>query len=361
MLSNQVLHKTIQNIHNVTGFECSIWDIQANCIVATTEKSKELEKEVAFFLQYSDNETKGSILENRGLFLVCDGEEPVYVLALRGDPGGLRVIGGLGTGQLESLITAYKERMDKNRFIQNLILDNMLLVDIYNQAKKMRIPVEQRRAVFLIEPKNEGENLVLETMRGLYATGNKDFVTAVDERHIILVKALEVTEDYQVLNHIARVLVDTLNMEAMVSVRVAFSTIVEELKDVSRSYKEAQMALEVGRVFYSDKNILAYNELGIGRLIHQLPPSLCGMFLKEVFEHGGEEHFEEEELTTVYTFFDNNLNISETARQLYIHRNTLVYRLEKIQKRTGLDVRVFEDALTFKIAMMVADHMKNIG
>lgn len=147
-------------------------------------------------------------------------------------------------------------------------------------------------------------------------------------------------------------------MEAMVSVRAAYGTIVEELKDVSRSYKEADMALEVGRVFYTEKKILAYNELGIGRLIHQLPASLCEMFLNEVFEGGKADIFEEEELTTVYTFFDNNLNISETARRLYVHRNTLVYRLEKIQKKTGLDVRVFDDALTFKIAMMVADHMK---
>lgn len=360
MLSNQVLHKTVQSIYNVTGLECSVWDTQGNCLVTTREKEKELEREVVTFLRYADNEAGGSILEDRGLFLVRDEEEPIYVLALQGSEASLRIAGGLGTGQLESLINAYKERMDKNRFMQNLILDNMLLVDIYNQAKKMRIPVEQRRAVFLIEPKNESDNLVLETMRGLYATGNKDFVTAVDEKHIILVKALEMTEDYVTLNHIARVLADTLNMEAMVNVRIAFSTIVDELKDVSRSYKEAQMALEVGRVFYTDKNILAYNELGIGRLIHQLPPSLCEMFLKEVFEHEGANQFEEEELTTVFTFFDNNLNISETARQLYIHRNTLVYRLEKIQKKTGLDVRVFEDALTFKIAMMVADHMNNI-
>ena len=178
---------------------------------------------------------------------------------------------------------------------------------------------------------------------------------------MILVKALENTDDYQTLNRIAHEIVDTLNMEAMVGVRVAYGTIVEELKDVSRSYKEADLALQVGRVFYVEKNILAYDELGIGRLIHQLPPSLCEMFLKEVFENGPEEKFEEEELTTVYTFFDNNLNISETARQLYVHRNTLVYRLEKIQKKTGLDVRVFDDALTFKIAMMVADHMKDIN
>ena len=215
--------------------------------------------------------------------------------------------------------------------------------------------------MFLIEAKNEGENLILETLKGLYATGTKDFVTAVDEKHVILVRALEKTDDYQKLAQIARELVDTLNMEAMVSVRVSYGTIIEELKDVSKSYKEADMALEVGRVFYSDKNILAYNELGIGRLIHQLPSSLCEMFLEEVFQGNVADQFEEEELTTVYTFFDNNLNISETARQLYVHRNTLVYRLEKIQKKTGLDVRVFDDALTFKIAMMVADHMKYIN
>ena len=270
----------------------------------------------------------------------------------------MSIAGKMGASQLANLLYAYKERMDKNRFIQNLILDNMLLVDVYNQAKKMKIPTELKRTVFLIEAKNEGESLILETLKGLYATGTKDFVTAVDERHVILVKALENTDGYGQLNQIAKVLVDTLNMEAMVSVRVSYGTIVDELKEVSRSYKEADMALEVGRVFYVDKNILAYNELGIGRLIHQLPASLCEMFLKEVFDGDVAGQFEEEELTTVYTFFDNNLNISETARQLYVHRNTLVYRLEKIQKKTGLDVRVFADALTFKIAMMVADHMK---
>lgn len=359
MLSNQVLHKTVQSIQKAADLECSIWDMQGNCIAETSERAKKLEKEVADFLRYVDPDIKGSILEGRGLFLVCDGE-PLYILALQGDEEKMQIAGSLGVSQLESLLEAYKERMDRNRFIQNLILDNMLLVDIYNQAKKMRIPTEQRRSVFMIESKNEGDNLVLETMRGLYATGNKDFVTAVDEKHIILVKALEATEDYAELNHIAHMLVDTLNMEAMVNVRIAFGTIVGELKDVSRSYKEAQIALEVGRVFYADKNILAYNELGIGRLIHQLPVSLCEMFLREVFDQEGAAKFEEEELTTVYTFFDNNLNISETARQLYIHRNTLVYRLEKIQKKTGLDVRVFDDALTFKIAMMVAEHMKNM-
>lgn len=293
-----------------------------------------------------------------GMFRVYEDGDQVYILMLKGDTEGMQMAGRMGASQIRNLLYAYKERMDKNRFVQNLLLDNLLLVDIYNQAKKMKIPAELRRVVFVIEPKNEGDILVQETLKGLYATGTKDFVTAIDEKHIILVKSLQSTDDYPQVEQIAKELVTTLNMEAMVSVRAAYGTIVEELKDVSKSYKEADMALEVGRVFYTERKILAYNELGIGRLIHQLPVSLCEMFLQEVFKDGAVDIFEEEELTTVYTFFDNNLNISETARRLYVHRNTLVYRLEKIQKKTGLDVRVFEDALTFKIAMMVADHMK---
>lgn len=187
------------------------------------------------------------------LFLIRDEEDPVYILGMEGGSHEAVTAGRFGASQIANLLFAYKEKMDKNRFIQNLILDNMLVVDVYNQAKKMKIPVEQRRVVFLIESKNEGETLILETMRGLYATGMKDFVTAVDERHVILVKALENTDDYQTLNRIAHEIVDTLNMEAMVGVRVAYGTIVEELKDVSRSYKEADLALQVGRVFYVEK------------------------------------------------------------------------------------------------------------
>ena len=355
MLSNQILHKAVQDMKDITGYECAVWDVQGVCLVMTNEKMAECGAAVAAFRKCEETE---KIQNGMGMFLVCDDDEPMYVLVLKGSAPQLEMAGRMGASQISNLLFAYKERMDKNRFIQNLLLDNLLLVDIYNQAKKMKIPAELRRAVFVVEPKNEGDSLVLETLKGLYAVGTKDFVTAVDEGHSIIVKSLQTTDGYPQLYQMARELVDTLNAEAMVSVRVAYGTIVDELKDVSKSYKEADMALEVGRVFYSEKKILAYNELGIGRLIHQLPTSLCEMFLNEVFEGGEVEHFEEEELTTVYTFFDNNLNISETARKLYVHRNTLVYRLEKIQKKTGLDVRVFDDALTFKIAMMVADHMK---
>lgn len=359
MLSNQILHKTVQDIKRITGLDCAVWNMEGICLVMTHEKMIKFEKRVVKLCK--EPEPQKELIEGEeGFFLVQDEDEPVYILGLTGPFTDMAVAGRMGVSQLTNLLFAYKEKMDKNRFIQNLLLDNMLLVDVYNQAKKVKIPAELKRVVYVIEMKTEGENLILETLRGLYASGTQDFVTAVDQGQVVLVKALENTEGYKEVYQTARVISDTLNMEAMVSVRVAYGTIVGELKDVSRSYKEAEIALEVGRVFYAEKSILAYDQLGIGRLIHQLPVSLCEMFLKEVFGGDAANLFEEEELTTVYSFFDNNLNISETSRQLYIHRNTLVYRLEKIQKKTGLDVRVFDDALTFKIAMMVADHMRHI-
>ena len=357
MLPNQTLQKLIQEIRQIAGMDCSIWNEKAECLAMTNIKARPQPDEVADLVEAYNSSGREEAVGEESLFLLESGES-LYVLAVDGHDEKALMAGRFGISHLDSLASMNRSRMDKNRFIQSLLLDNLLLVDIYNQAKRLKIPVTQRRVVFLVEPKNAEDSLVLETLKGLFATGIKDFVTSVEERHIILVKALEPTEGYEEIHHMADVMVDTLGMEAMVGVRVSYGTIVEELKDVSRSYKEADMAMEVGRIFYSQRRVLSYKVLGIGRLIHQLPASLCEMFLEEVFEGSVMENFEEEELAAVYTFFENNLNISETARKLYVHRNTLVYRLEKIQKKTGLDVRVFEDAMTFKIALMVEKHMR---
>ena len=195
-------------------------------------------------------------------------------------------------------------------------------------------------------------------MRGLFSAKTKDFITAVDEKNIILVREVKPGETYDDLEKTADTIVDMLNTEALTRVNVAVGTIVNEIKDVSRSYKEAKMALDVGKIFYSTKSVVAYSKLGIGRLIYQLPLPLCRMFIKEIFDGKSPDEFDEETLTTINKFFENSLNVSETSRQLYIHRNTLVYRLDKLQKSTGLDLRVFEDAITFKIALMVVKYMK---
>ena len=268
------------------------------------------------------------------------------------------MIGKIASFQIQNLLVAYKERYDKDNFIKNLLLDNLLLVDIYNRAKKLHIETDVRRVVFLIETKTEKDSNALETVRGLFTGKTQDFITAVDEKNIILVKELKDNEGYEDMDKIARVILDMLNTEAMEKVQIAYGTIVQEIKDVSRSYKEAKMALDVGKIFYSDRDIVAYGNLGIGRLIYQLPMPLCKMFIKEIFDGKSPDDFDEETLTTINKFFENSLNVSETSRQLYIHRNTLVYRLDKLQKSTNLDLRVFEDAITFKIALMVVKYMK---
>ena len=268
------------------------------------------------------------------------------------------MIGKIATFQIQNLLVAYKERFDKDNFIKNLLLDNLLLVDIYNRAKKLHIDTDVRRLVFIVETKHEKDNNALETLRTLFASKAKDFITAVDEKNIIIVKELKPNEGYDEMNQVALTVLDTLNSEAMSKVHIAYGTIVNEIKEVSRSYKEAKMALDIGKIFYGDRNVVSYSKLGIGRLIYQLSMSHCKMFIKEIFDGQNPDDFDEETLTTINKFFENSLNVSETSRQLFIHRNTLVYRLDKIQKNTGLDLRVFDDAITFKIALMVRDYMK---
>ena len=242
--------------------------------------------------------------------------------------------------------------------MKNLLLDNLLLVDIYNRAKKLHIETDAKRVVYIVETNREKEGNELEKVRSLFGGKTRDFVTAVDEKNIIVVKELSENETPEDLEKIAEVILNLFKTDSHCDTYISYGTVVNEIKDVSRSYKEASMALDVGKIFFEEKNIIAYSALGIGRLIYQLPFPLCKMFIREIFDGKSPDEFDEETLTTINKFFENSLNVSETYRQLYIHRNTLVYRLDKLQKSTGLDLRVCEDAITFKIALMVVKYMK---
>ncbi len=325
-------------------------------ILATTYDMDEIQP--AEVQAFAESAADSQVIRGYHFFKVYDDRQLENVLVAKGDSEDTYMIGKVAVCQLQNLIIAYKERYDKNNFIQNLILDNLLLVDIYNRAKKLHIPVEARRIVYIIETKTEKDNSAMETVKSLFSNRTGDFVTAVDEKNIILVKELKDGEDNETLHSIANTLVDMLNSEAMTQVRVAYGTVVGEIKEISKSYKEAKMALDVGKIFYTEKTVVGYSSLGIGRLIYQLPMSLCEMFMNEIFHEVTPDTFDEETLITINKFFENNLNVSETSRQLFVHRNTLVYRLEKLQKSTGLDIRVFDDALTFKIALMVVNYMK---
>ncbi len=354
MISNQILQNTIEGLKSITRVDLCVSDTEGKILASTFPDAEEYEHAIVNFVE---SPADSQVLQGYQFFKVFDENQLEYVLLARGAGDDVYMVGKVVVFQVQNLLVAYKERFDKDNFIKNLLLDNLLLVDIYNRAKKLHIDISVRRVVFVIETKNENDSNALETVKSLFAVRSKDFITAVDEKNIILVKELKPNEGYDDMEKTAKVILDMLNTESMTKVHVAYGTIVQEIKEVSRSYKEAKMALDVGKIFYSEKNVVAYNNLGIGRLIYQLPMSLCRMFIKEIFDGKSPDDLDEETLTTINKFFENNLNVSETSRQLYIHRNTLVYRLDKLQKSTGLDLRVFEDAITFKIALMVVKYM----
>ena len=354
MISNQILQTNIEGLKGITRVDLSICDTEGKVLASTFTGAEEYESAILTFV---DSPADSQVIQGYQFFKVFDEHQLEYILLAKGGSDDVYMVGKMAAFQIQNLLVAYKERFDKDNFIKNLLLDNLLLVDIYNRAKKLHIETNVKRIVFIIETQHEKDVNALETVRSLFSTKTKDFITAVDEKDIILVKEVKPGETYDDLEKTASMIVDMLNTEALTRVNVAFGTIVNEIKDVSRSYKEAKMALDVGKIFYSTKNVVAYSKLGIGRLIYQLPLPLCRMFIKEIFDGKSPDDFDEETLTTINKFFENSLNVSETSRQLYIHRNTLVYRLDKLQKSTGLDLRVFEDAITFKIALMVVKYM----
>lgn len=355
MISNQILQNTIDGLKGITRIDLCIIDVEGKVLAATfPEADQYIEPAMAFVESPADSQ----VVNGCQFFKVFDEHQLEYILLANGDSDDVYMVGKIASFQIQNLLVAYKERFDKDNFIKNLLLDNLLLVDIYNRAKKLHIDTEVRRVVFIVETNRDKDGNELERIRSIFGGKTKDFVTAVDEKNIIVVREVAENEGYEELNKTAEVIVNLFRSDAENDIHVAYGTIVNEIKEVSRSYKEARMALDVGKIFFEDKDVIAYSTLGIGRLIYQLPIPLCKMFIKEIFDGKSPDDFDEETLTTINKFFENSLNVSETSRQLYIHRNTLVYRLDKLQKSTGLDLRVFEDAITFKIALMVVKYMK---
>ena len=356
MISNQILQNTIEGLKGISRIDFCVLDTEGKALATTFEDAKEYESAV---LSFVESTADSQVIQGNQFFKIFDEQQLEYVLLAGGESEDVYMVGKIAAFQVQSLLVAYKERFDKDNFIKNLLLDNLLLVDSYNRAKKLHIDTEVKRVIFIIETSHEKDSVALDNVRNLLGGKSKDFITAVDEKNIIVVKELSEKDGGRELEKMAKDMLDTLKDESGEEhIHIAYGTIVNDIKEVSKSYKEAKLALDVGKIFFDEKDIVAYSTLGIGRLIYQLPIPLCKMFIKEIFEGKSPDDFDEETLTTINKFFENSLNVSETSRQLYIHRNTLVYRLDKLQKSTGLDLRVFEDAITFKIALMVVKYMK---
>ena len=280
-----------------------------------------------------------------------------YVVFVEGEDKYAEKTATILAVSLSNIKNLYDEKYDKNSFIKNIILDNILPSDIYVKSKELRFNAEESRVVFLIKFHSKSDVLSYDMVQNIFPDKNKDYVIATGEQDIVLVKEVKPGTDIKEIEKIACQIADTINSEFYVKVSIGIGTVVDNIKDLARSYKEAQVAFEVGKVFDTEKNIVSYENLGIGRLIYQLPTTLCEMFLQEVFKNGSLDSLDRETLMTIQCFFENNLNVSETSRKLFVHRNTLVYRLEKIRKLTGLDLREFDHAITFKVALMVKRYL----
>ena len=356
MISNQILQTTVDGLKSITRKEISVIDREGKLSASTEAEGSQ--SVPSFIESVIQSPAENQMIQGSQYFKVLDNGITEYVLVVRGDDEDAFRVGKLAAFHIQALMMAYKERFDRDNFIKNILLDNLLLVDIYSRAKKLRIENSVRRVVFLIETAVDTDMSAVEILRGIFPDRQKDFVTAVDESSIILVKELNDRDGAEEIELVANTVVDTLTSEAMNKVYVAIGAVVNDLQNVSSSFKEARLAQEVGKIFEAEKQIVNYEKLGIGRLIYQLPLPLCRIFINEMLQGFSIDDIDEEMFTTVTKFFENDLNVSETSRELFIHRNTLVYRLDKLQKMTRLDLRKFTDAITFKITLMVNRYMQ---
>lgn len=355
MISNHKIQVAIDEMCDISKTDLAVYTEKGKLVASTFIPEDDMEEAVASF---ADSMADSQMYAGCFFYKIVVDEELEYVLLAHSATEEAAMVGKMAACQIRNLASAYMEQFDRNNFMQNILLGNMLVVDMYNKAQKLHIE-QAERVVYVIEIEGKKDAAVMETVKNLFVTKTRDFVTEIDEKSVILVKDCRDMSKEEDLMALASMIIDNMHAEAMVKVRVGYGNRVHNLQDIAKSYQEAKMALEVGRIFYVEKEIVSYSLLGIGRLIYQLPMSLCEMFIKEVFADGIPDVFDEETMVTIQKFFENNLNISETARQLYVHRNTLVYRLERLEKIIGLDIRKFDDAMTFKIALMVIAHMES--
>ena len=354
-MSNRLFQSIIHQMHNAIDRVIGVID-DTGAVVACSDISKvgSVHDKAREEMIYT---TESMVVDGYTYQHIGSGTNPEYMVFVEGGDKTAEKYAVVLSISLSNIKNLYDEKFDKSSFIKNIIMDNILPGDIYAKSKELRFDGNELRAVFLVRFYSRTELLPFDIIQNMFPDKSKDYVISTGEQDIVIVREFEDDVTSADLEQLAQTISDTLSTEFYCRVGIGIGTIVENIKDLARSYKEAQIAIEVGKVFESEKEIISYENLGIGRLIYQLPTTLCEMFLTEVFKHGSLETLDKETLQTIQVFFDNNLNVSETSRKLFVHRNTLVYRLEKIRKLTGLDLREFEHAITFKVALMVKRYL----
>ncbi len=327
-------------------------------ILACSDESKvggKNESAAVYFEMNNDDTVRGGFIfrkidtyNNDTYIIFCEGEDEVA----RGYLSFLAI-------HFKTIKQYYDEKYDKNSFIKSIILDNILPSDVLYKTRELKLSAEGKRIVFLIRSQKMVEASMVDVLQGIFPDSSKDFIVRIDDRDIAAICEVKDDCEREEIVKLAQEIHDTVTSEAMVKISVGISTVVDTIQELARAYRESRIALEVGKVFDTEKDIISYDNLGIGRLIYQLPVTLCELFLKEVFKKDSISVLDSETIYTIQKFFENSLNVSETSRKLFVHRNTLVYRLDKIKKLIGLDLREFDDAIIFKVAMMVNKYLNS--
>ncbi|MCQ2455197.1 MAG: helix-turn-helix domain-containing protein [Clostridia bacterium] len=353
-MSNRLFQGVIQQMKETIDKTFGVLD-ETQCVIACSDLSKIGEQMAITAPSTPETFTVGgytfkSIDSSQG------GE---YVVFVEGDDIISSKYAGVLAVAFSNIKFYYDEKYDRANFIKNVILDNILPGDINLKARELYFNSDVSRTVILVRTLEQNDVLLYDILQNLFPDKTKDFIININETDIAIVKETRTGVESKDIENLASTIADTISGELFVHIVIGIGTTVDNIKDLARSFKDAQVALEVGKVFDTEKTIISYDNLGIARLIYQLPTTLCETFLKEVFKRGSIDSLDHETLFTIQRFFENNLNVSETSRKLFVHRNTLVYRLEKIKKITGLDLREFDHAIVFKIALMVNKYLKS--
>lgn len=356
-MSNRLFQGIVHQMHDAVGRTIGVIDENAVVVACSNlDKIGEVRENITadFFKPLSTFIINGYTYKS----FDCKNHSEYAVFVKGDDEAAQRYVSILAIS-FGNIKQYYDEKYDRSNFIKNVILDNILPGDIYIKARELRFNADVSRVCMFIKITSKTEHSPYEILQNMFPDRSKDFVVNISETDIALVKEVSKDVTSEDLDNLAKSIIDTLTNEYYIHCCVGIGTIVTTVKDLTFSFKEAQVAIEVGKVFDKERLVVSYDNLGIARLVYQLPTTLCEMFLKEVFKHGTIDSLDQETLFTIQRFFENNLNVSETSRKLFVHRNTLVYRLEKIKKLTGLDLREFEDAIVFKVALMVKKYLSS--
>ena len=356
-MSVQIFQNIINQMKDTLNREVGVVDIRG-VVVAGSDPKKISETRSGIYGELTFDENV-MVVNGYSYRSINNSVQPEYAVFVEGEDSVAEKISAVLMVTFGNIKVLYEEKNDRSALVKNILLDNVLPNDIYIKAKELHFSLETPRVVFLVNFQNKNNHVPYDMIQNLFPDKENDFLINIAEQSIALVKEVKPYVRVEELESIAREIADTLSGEFYITVSIGVGTIVDNIKYLARSFKEAMISLEVGKIFDANKNIICYESLGIARLIYQLPTTMCDMFIQEVFKREAYESLDSEILATVTAFFENSLNVSETARKLFIHRNTLVYRLDKVQRLTGLDLREFDHAITFKVAMMVKKYLAN--